>query len=207
MAYNIEEVIELLESKDITKKEACEHLGLLTAGGNPQYKKLTESIDRHKAKQKASAKLRKRKRSEAFTDAELANIVGEYLAGESLAQLSETYFRSVNLIKQRLERAGALLRRPHVPKTDPWVDVDEYTNPVELPEQCVKESFSEGEHVWSTRYGQVVKVVKEYKPGIYRVFMSNDAMRQYAYQDVSDLGSLQHLLDLGVKFKLVSNDF
>lgn len=206
MAYNIEEVIELLESKDITKKEACEHLGYITAGGNPQYKKLTEGLERHKAKAKASSSLRKKKRTEAFTDAELANIVGEYLAGESLSHLSETYFRSVHVIKSRLENAGALLRRPHVSKLDPWVDVDEYTNPVRLPEACIRFSFAEGEYVWSTRYGQVVKVIKEYQPGVYRIFMSNESVRQYAYQDVADLGSLEHLFALGVNFKLVTND-
>ena len=61
--------------------------------------------------------------------------------------------------------------------------------------------------VWSARYAQLAKIIKEVEPGVYRVFMSNEGQRFYAYQPTEELGGLSHLTKLGVQFKLVTNEY
>ncbi len=194
----IEDVIKALEAKPpgMTKKEACEALGLLTPAGNPQYAKLTKTLEEHKIRAAAEKKVRAKKRREAFSDSELKQVITDYLAGASMSELSESYYRSVGSIKSRLDYCGALLRGS-----------GDYDNPEPLPEQCVVDSHKEGDMVWSAKYGQLARVVKEYTPGVYRIFMSSPSCRQYAYQESFELGALKHLETLGVKFNLVTNDY
>lgn len=208
----MEDIIAKLEAKEITKKAACEALGFLTPAGNPQYKKLDTAIADYKIRKKADKTIRAKKRREAFSDKEVADMITMYLAGESLSGLSEHFYRSVNVIKNRLELAGGLLRRTSSPDMTEFNSVSppehvEYDNPILLPEQCIVEKHEEGDMVWSARYAQLAKIVKEVRPGVYRIFMSNDAQRQYAYQPIEELGSLKHLQKLGVQFKLVTNDY
>lgn len=208
----MEDIIAELEAKEITKKAACEALGFLTPAGNPQYKKLETAIEEFKVRKAADKRIRAKKRTEAFTDREISDMISMYLAGQSLASLSEHFYRSIAVIKYRLELAGALLRRTSSPDT---TEMDsrtkpehcEYENPILLPEKCVVESHNIGDMVWSTRYAQLAKVVKEVQPGVYRIFMSSEGQRKYAYQPTEELGSLKHLQDLGVQFKLVSNEY
>lgn len=208
----MEDIIAELEAKQVTKKAACEALGFVTAAGNPQYKKLDEAITRHKIQVKADKTIRKQKRREAFTDREVADMVSMYLAGESLTGLSEHFFRSVGVIRNRLEGIGGLLRRTSSPDMTEFNAVNppqhnEYNNPIMLPDKCIVDKHVVGSMVWSARYSQLAKVVAEVQPGVYRIFMSNEQQRQYAYQPVEELGSLKHLEDIGVKFKLVENDY
>lgn len=206
----MEDIIAELEEKSITKKAACEALGFTTPAGNPQYKKLEQAIADFKVRKRADKTARKQKRREAFTDKELASIITDYLKGSSLASLSDFYFRSVGVIKNRLTMAGALLRRSYSPDMTEYnaeskSTHNEYNNPQALPEKCIVTSHKIGAMVWSSRYSQLAKIVSEYQPGVYRIFMSDEAVRQYAYQPTEELGSLQHLQDLGVEFKLVTN--
>lgn len=207
----MEDIISQLENKEITKKAACEALGFTTPAGNPQYKKLDTAIEEFKVRQKVDKKLRKQKRREAFTDREVADMVQMYLAGDSLASLSDHFYRSVTVIRNMLDYKGALLRRTQNPDTSEMDGINhehvEYDNPIMLPEKCIVEKHEEGDIVWSTKYAQLAKVVKEYQPGVYRIFMSNEGQRKYAYQPIEELGSLKHLQDLGVKFSLVTNDY
>lgn len=208
----MEDIIAELEAKEITKKAACEALGFTTPAGNPQYKKLDQAIADFKVRKKADKKVRAEKRRTAFSDREVADMVSMYLSGESLSGLSEHFYRSVQVIKNRLENAGALLRRTSSPDMTQFdahslSTHNEYENPQALPIQSIVESHSEGDMVWSSRYAQLAKVIAEIQPGVYRIFMSNESQRQYAYQPTEELGSLSHLQKLGVKFKLVENEY
>lgn len=167
-----------------TKKGACEILGV---SNNKTMERLIEEFHETKARDR---ELRARKRKQAVTDSEVVEFITEYLNGFSLSELSDRYFRSVDVIKYHLEKHGALLRHNGV--IDPL-------NPPLLPEICMVDSLEVGEFVWSARYGCIAKVDKHLKDDVYRIIALGDGTREYAYQSVAELGSLRHLVALGVK--------
>ena len=135
----VEDIIKALEEKTITKKVACEELGLTTPAGNPQYKKLTEYLESYATRKKVDKKLRAKKRKEAFSDREVAEMITMYLRGDSFTDLSEHFYRSVQVIKNRLEGVGALLRRTVAPDMTEYScsnppEFVQYENPLLLPD-------------------------------------------------------------------------
>jgi len=178
-----EAVVAHLEGKG-TKKAACEMLGIAY-----NVKRLDSLIEDWTGRKEQSKIMRAKKRKEAVTTSEAASIITDYLSGSSIVELSESYYRSPTIIKYQLEKYGATLRSVGV--VDPLM-------PPLLPEQCIADSFEIGEYVWSAKYDCVAKVAGTYK-GAYRIItMGGEAHRFQAYQPACDLGSLQHLIDIGV---------
>lgn len=168
-----------------TKKAACEMVGIAY-----NTKRLDNLIKEWLYKKEYSKTMRAKKRKEAVTEVEVAGMITDYLAGCSLSQLSDTYYRSINMIRYHLDKHGAMLRVQKV--IDPL-------NPPLLPEECVSDSFSEGEYVWSAKYNCVAKVMGFYKNAYRIVTMGGEEHRFQAYQPSYELGKLKHLFDLGVK--------
>lgn len=126
------------QTKAITKKEACEILNI--AYNTARLQRIID--DYHD--QKSYIQLRKsQNRGKAATDAEIAEAVTGYLRGESVAEVAKGLYRSSGFVKGILDRIGV----PQRPSS-----VEEKAGYDYIPEECVSESFSEGEIVWSARH-------------------------------------------------------
>jgi len=176
-------VLEYLELDGSTKKVACEMLSI-----NYNTKRLNQLLEDYVEGIERDKRIRAQKRKEPVKLAEVINIITDYLSGASIAELSETYYRSAQVINYHIEKHGAKLRSND--------KIDEL-NPPMLPDECVAETFEIGEFVWSAKYGSVARICAEYK-NAYRIKVVNESMNQYAYQPAYELGSLKHLSALGV---------
>lgn len=175
------EAINHLESGG-TKKRGCEILGV---SNNKTMERLIEEYLESKAMDK---KMRAKMRKTAITKTEVITWITDYLQGATFAELSDRYYRSAEVIKSRIDRAGALLR--HNGKINPIY-------PPMLPEACVAESFEDGEIVWSAKYGCAVQVRSKYK-NAYAIRVATPSVQENCYQAAYELGSLRHLAELGV---------
>lgn len=117
----LKKAIEWLDNKG-TKKGACEILGV------SNNKTMEARIEEYKTGLEVAARMRKEKRKQPCTPAELCNIIESYFDGDSFDELSRRFYRSTAYIKHRLELAGALIR-----------DRGERNilRPPLLPEECV----------------------------------------------------------------------
>lgn len=183
-AENIEKAHACLENGG-TKKAACEILGI-----KYNTKRLDTIIQTHFETKERTKRLRAKKRKEAISNEEKASIITELLAGASVAELAQQYYRSTAVINRIIDNAGARIRTP----------MTDYFNPVFLPEECVKLEFQPGEIVWAARYNCLAEVMAKVGEFTYRIWVSGDNEQQ-AYQDAGDLGSLDHLRALGVNLR------
>lgn len=179
-----QEALTILEQGG-TKKAACDVLGIAY-----NTKRLDKLLDEHVKKQEVDKKVRAKKRKQAVTDIEVAEWVTSYLNGASLSQLSDTYFRSIQVIKYHLEKHGAMLRQAKVDKL----------NPPMLPDLCVADEFEEGQYVWSSAYNCVAIVKSKFK-NAYRIHVLGNGVQEFSYQPASELGCLKHLQKLGVRLE------
>jgi hypothetical protein len=172
-----------------TKKGACD---ILKVSNNKTMERL---IEEHVAGKANAKRIRAEKRSQAVTNNELVEMVMDYLNGYSLAELSDRYFRSTDMIKHHLYKNGAMLRSSG--KIDP-------TNPPPMPDQCFTESFEDGEYVWSAKYGCIAQIKCKYK-NAYRIQVMGRGRQEQAYQPPYELGSLKHLEAFGVKLSALED--
>ncbi len=105
-----------------TKKGACEILGV------SNNKTMESRIEEWQNEQEIAKRMRREKRRQPITTQELANMVEDYFDGETFDDMSRRFYRSVAVIKHRLELAGALIRTRE--SVSPLV-------PPLLPEECV----------------------------------------------------------------------
>lgn len=178
--------IEWLENGG-TKRGACDILGV------SNNKTMESLIDEHLERKVRDRELRAKKRKTAVDKAELVGIITDYLAGASLSELSSIYYRSTNVLQHHLEKNGALLR------VNETIDV---LNPPALPEQCVVSEHSVGDFVWSSKYGCIAQVKALFQDA-YRIRVWGEGVCEYSYQPAEELGSLQHLLALGVNLQRI----
>lgn len=190
---NITRVINLLEPKDpnekpITKKLACELLGMTY-----NTTRLGQIIDDFLAKQDRDRKMRASKRGKPATKEEVVYVISEYLSGENIDAISKATYRSPTFVKN-------ILRDNSVPVRTPG---SSYFSPELIPDGAIRDRFNLGEVVYSSRYDSTARIEKEAysdKHGwIYRIWLLDDAWQQYAWQEATELASLQHLRDLGVR--------
>lgn len=190
---NIAKVIRLLEpteegAKPITKKDACQILGMAY-----NTTRLGTIIEQFKTKQKRTAERKAQLRGKPVTNDEVQFIISEYLEGEPIDAISKATYRSAGIIKNVLERY-------HVPVR---VAGHSYFDPQLLPEGAMRERFRVGEIVYSARYDSTAKIEAEVKHPqhgyAYRIWLRSEKWLQSAYQPASELASLEHLQELGVK--------
>lgn len=175
---NLEKVSNLLNSDNpISKKEACKTLNI--AYNTARLKRILEEYQ----DKKEYAKKRKRElKGKPLSDSELKVIISSYLEGDSITDISNRTFRSLSLIKKVLIDKG-------VPKKSGSSNC--YWEPELLPEESIRITFKKDELVWSARYNEPATIMSEYKKDVYCIWLENS--KQYAYQAIHELGSLDHL--------------
>lgn len=190
---NIARVIRLLEpteegKKPITKKDACAILGM-----SYNTTRLGTIIEEYKQKQIRTAQRKSQLRGKPATQEEKVYIISEYLNGETVDAISKMTYRSSKFIKDVLEGNSVPIRVPG----------SSYFSPEMIPDGAVRDRFKVGEVVYSSRYDSIARIDAEQKSEkygfVYRIWLMSDRWLQSAYQEASELASLEHLRELGVK--------
>lgn len=190
---NLSRVIRLLEpteegKKPITKKDACQMLGM-----SYNTTRLGTLIDEYKQKQVRTAQRKSQLRGKPATQEEKVYIISEYLNGETVDAISKMTYRSSKFIKDVLEGNSVPIRVPG----------SSYFNPELIPDGAIRDRFKVGEVVYSSRYDSIARIDAEQKTEkygfVYRIWLLSDRWLQSAYQEASELASLEHLRELGVK--------
>lgn len=190
---NIARVIGLLEpiedgKKAITKKEACQVLGIAY-----NTTRLQSIIDGYLEKVTRERKRRQEKRGKPATPDEVGYVISEYLRGECVDHISKAIYRSPGFVKNVLEQYHVPTRNSH----------NNYFNPELIPDGAVRERFAIGETVYSSRYDSLA-LIKEEKPHpiygyVYLVWLLSDDWQQYAWLEACECASLEHIRELGVQ--------
>lgn len=191
---NIARVISLLEpveegAKPITKKLACELLGM-TYNTTRLASVLTEFKER-KAKERER---RAAKRGKPAQPDEVQYVIQDYINGETIDSISKSLYRSTQFVKGILEKYAVPIRSAK----------HDYFKPELIPFEAVRERFEPGQVVYSARYDSAARIEAEIENSpkngwVYRIWLKGDRWLQYAYQPASELASLEHLRELGVK--------
>uniref|UniRef100_A0AB39C0E1 D2 protein n=1 Tax=Salmonella phage PMBT36 TaxID=3229746 RepID=A0AB39C0E1_9CAUD len=180
-------IIEHLENGG-TKKAACEMLGV---SSNPTMERM---IEEWRDSQVQVAEMKKKKRGTLIEGVELANVIEQYLSGDSFEEIADRNYRSVAMIKSVLERYGALLRLN---------DIVDPLNPPLIPDDAMAEEFEVGELVWVPGYqciGEIKKAMTN-PVGCYRVWLLSEGKQQNVHYMHYELASVKHLEKLGVDVK------
>lgn len=185
---NVERVSKLLSAeKPITKKTACEILNIAY-----NTTRLDKILEKHRESVERDKKLRSQKRGTPATKDEICYVVKEYLAGESVEKIADSLHRPSTFVVQILDRCGVPRRqRAH-----------DYFKPNLIPEECVRTEFKIGDWVYSARYDSLCTIeaeVKHKEEKAYRIWLLSDRWQQYACQPASELASLEHLQEYGIK--------
>ncbi len=157
-SQNIQHVISLLnptssQTKAITKREACSILNI--SYNTTRLDKIIQ--DFHEQREYRSRRVSQNRGRPARPD-EIQDIVKEYLSGENVSNIAKGLYRSPAFVKSLLEKIG-VPQRP--------TKVEGRKQEYYLPEQCVADSFDDGEIVWSaTHHAPAVidkKLTKEHQ--------------------------------------------
>ena len=191
---NIARVILLLEpdeegTKPITKKLACELLGMTY-----NTTRLASVLAEFKERKAKERERRAAKRGKPAQPDEVQYVIQDYINGETIDSISKSLYRSTQFVKGILEKYAVPIRSAK----------HDYFKPELIPFEAVRERFEPGQVVYSARYDSAAIVEAEIecspKHGwVYRIWLKADKWRQYAYQPASELASLEHLKELGVK--------
>lgn len=145
---SIKKVIELLNaSPAITKKEACEILRI-----SYNTTRLGAIIDEYNSKQDYRKQRISYNRGRPATKQEISEAVMGYLNGEPISAIAKGLFRSTAFVKNLLDNVGV----PTKPAT-----AEERNTTAFIPDQCIAESFSEGQIVWSAKHHTAAIIDKE----------------------------------------------
>lgn len=189
---NIARVIKLLEPEDgkpITKKEACQILGMAY-----NTTRLSSIIQDFKDKKTKDSERRAALRGKPVTLEDASYMISEYLDGATIDSISASTYRSPQMIKRTLEQYAVPIR----------ASSHDYFSPQLIPAGAMKERFKVGEVAYSARYDSKVIIEKEYVDKlnlgyIYRVWLTSDKWKQYAYTEAFELASLEHLVERGIR--------
>jgi len=149
---NVAKVIGLLEAeKPITKKEACSILNI-----SYNTTRLGNIIDQHKEDLIRTMKMKAKLRGTPATDGDIKFVVQGYLQGDNVSNIAKRIYRSPAFVKAIIERIGVPMK---LPESD-----HKAIREAMLPDQCMSESFEEGEIVWAIRKNYPAKVIREITP-------------------------------------------
>ena len=189
---NMERVIDLLEPKEgkpITKKEACEILGMTY-----NTTRLASILEAFKTKKAKIAERRAALRGKPASEEEIRYTIQAYLEGESIDEISKSIYRGSTFVRGILENFSVPIR----------AQGHDYFKPETIPDGAVRERFKESEVVYSARYDSTARIEAELENSklhgwVYRIWLLSDKWKQYAYQPASELASLEHLRAIGVR--------
>ena len=212
---NIKHVMQLLDAESpITKKEACSILNI--SYNTTRLKTIIEEyVENKEYRDKRKAALR----GKPASDGEIASVIESFINGTPISDISRFMYRSPAFIKSIIERVGVPRKRSKEEKGEAY-------QPFFLPEECVSETFEEGEVVWSALYDQaaiihkeetVIDYEKKYGSKCYNVYVfeliewNPDMLVSgwigerlggfYSSQLAYDLGKLKHLEAYGVNLQ------
>jgi transposase len=181
---NISHVIELLEAeKPITKKQACEILNITY-----NTTRLANIIKEHKEDIEYKARRKAEKKGTGATEDEIKYVAQSYIDGDNVSDIAKGIFRSPSFVRGIIERLG-------IPKKYAQTDYDGIRNSV-LPDQCVSDTFEEGEIVWARKKNYPAIVIREH---IECTDLSETLFPQLEFAGgyhscmAYDIGSLRHL--------------
>jgi hypothetical protein len=189
----LQRVIDLLNPSDpntkpITKKLACELLGMTY-----NVTRLGQVLDDFVAKQARDRKMRASKRGKPASQDEVVYAITEYIGGDNIDSISKSMYRSATFVKDLLVKHDVPIR----------TSSNSYFSPPLLPEGAIRDRFSVGEVVYSSRYDSTARIEKEQFSEVhgwtYRLWLLAEKWQQYAWQEATELASLEHLRKLGVR--------
>lgn len=187
---NVKNVISLLEREinPISKKEACEilHISYNTT-------RLNKIIEDYKEREIYVENRRKQNRLKPIEEYEVKEIIESYLAGDSLSKISDSVYRSINIIKNVLLQYNLPIRNKSYT----------YFEPVFLDnEEMIAEDYNVGDLVFSARYNCAAIIEKIYKisnkPTAYKLWLYGE-YNQWAFQPYYELSDLRKAQKLGIK--------
>ena len=198
-ADNVERVIEFLNNGG-KKKEAYDMLNI-----KANSSRLARIIEEHEERKATAERLRKANRGKPATPIEIQEIIKGALEGEGITVMADNMFRSVQFVKDVIERVGIPQKLP-----GSWWDRRFKTS---IPDQCMADTFDKYEIVWSDKYQGLAIVLDpgEKTTGIYviekvenepdfaiggRVYTGYGGF--HSQQPNCELGSLEHLKEYGV---------
>ena len=137
----------LNQDNPITKKEACEMLNI--SYNTTRLGKILDDFNETASYRKVR---KSQNRGKKATDMETREAIESYLKGETVSDISKRLYRSTTFVKNILDRVGVPEKLPKTKRK----------GPAYLPDECVSESFEEGEKVWSPCYHAPAIVKQEY---------------------------------------------
>ena len=147
-AATLTRVSELLnQDEPITKKQACEMLNI-----SYNTTRLAKILDDFNETASYRETRKSQNRGKKATDMETREAIESYLKGETVSDISKRLYRSTTFVKNILDRVGVPEKLPKTKRK----------GAAYLPDECVSESFKEGEKVWSASYHAPAIVEKEY---------------------------------------------
>lgn len=157
--------------------------------------RLNKIIDDYKNKLEFEETRKKQLRGKPFDISEIRYTILNYLKGDSLSALAKTQFRSVNKVKEVLEKYK-------IPERDTSND---YWHPTMIPDESIAENFENRELVWSARYNCVAQIMHTVDDStehgkIYSIWVFGKH-NEKAMQPWYELGKLDILKELGVTDK------
>ena len=137
----------LNQDNPITKKEACEMLNI-----SYNTTRLGKILDDFNETASYREVRKSQNRGKKATDMETKEAIECYLKGETVSDISKRLYRSTTFVKNILDRVGVPEKLPKTKRK----------GPAYLPDECVSESFKEGEKVWSACYHAPAIVKQKY---------------------------------------------
>lgn len=168
---NIKHVIKLLnQNKPITKKEACSILNI-----SYNTTRLSKILEEYKDNQEFKAVRKAQNKGKSATDQEITQVIQDYLCGENISNISKSLYRSAGFVKSIIQKLG-------IPQK---AIGDDRINVAILPDQCISNTFSVDEKVWSAVYHAPAIIIK--KLDGYKKRYSSDAYRIYILEKRSNI--------------------
>ena len=186
---NLDRVIAGLEATPrMTKKDACAIIGIAY-----NTTRLDSLIEKYQEKNARDAARRAALRGKPATSEEITYVIQEYLEGATVDAISKSTFRGSTFIKAILEKYSVPVRQSSA----------DYFRPELIPDGAVRDKFTVGEVVYSARYDSIARIDTEQLTKdhgwVYRIWLIADKWKQSAYQEATELASLEHLRKLGVR--------
>lgn len=188
----------MLREDGATKRAQCDALGIKY--NTTRLDKLLDEEEERRAHRKL---MMKRMRQKPISEIERAGILQEYLQGKPISAIGESYYRSTGTVKRVLSEGGVL-----------GLVFQESPNPLApalVPDECMSETFEIGQKVWVPGYRCLGEVVNEYTDqpsgvNAYRVYLLDESLHRNVIFGAENLGSLEHLKELGVNIDSLQNN-
>ena len=144
---NIRRVIHSLNEEGVTKKVACEMLNI-----SYNTTRLNRIIEEFEEQEAYVNKRKSQNKGKPASKEEIKQVISDYIEGDNITEIAKSIYRSAAFVKGIIDRVG-------VPQRPVGEDKHEESF---LPDACLRDSFEEGDIVWSARYHMPAVIQKEY---------------------------------------------